>query len=196
MIVTADEVTRSLRGTAALINRPQEALKAFDCSESGFWHSFGAIVLTLPAYVVALAAERHRLGLALPGRSLVDDGVLAGLTALAHVAAFLALPVAMIFVARSLGLSKRYVPFVIVTNWVSVVAATVLSVPLILSLIGWATPGLAILFSLGFGIIVLKLQWCAAKISLEVSNGLAVAIVGLGLTLNLGTWAALRAVGA
>jgi hypothetical protein len=196
MIVTAEEVTRSLRGTAALLNRPAEGLRAFDFSEAGFWHSFGAIVLTLPAFVVTLAAERRRLGLALPGRSLLDDGSLAALAAAAHVAAFIALPVAMIFLARSLGVSKRYVPFVIVTNWVSVVALTVLSVPAVLLLLGWATPGLAVLFTLGFGVIILRLQWCATKISLGVSNGLAVAIVGLGIVLNLGIWAVMRALGA
>jgi hypothetical protein len=192
MILTADEVTRSLRGTAALINCPSEALRTFDLSETGFWHSFGAIVLTLPAYVVSLAAERQRI-LAVPGGYLFDDHSLAGLTAAAHLAAFLAFPVAMIFVARALGLSGRYVPFVIVTNWLYVVAVTVLSIPSLLLLIGWATPGLAVLFSLGFGAIVLKLQWCATKISLEASNGLAAAVVGLGITLNFAAWAAMRA---
>ena len=83
MIVTADDVTRSLRGTAALLNRRPDGLRSFDFSEAGFWHSFGAIVLTLPAFVVTLALERRRLGLALPGRSLVDDNGLLALVALA-----------------------------------------------------------------------------------------------------------------
>jgi hypothetical protein len=36
MIVTADEVTRSLRGAAALLNRRAEGLKAFDFTEAAF----------------------------------------------------------------------------------------------------------------------------------------------------------------
>ena len=142
MIVTADDVTRSLRGTAALLNRRADGLRSFDFSEAGFWHSFGAIVLTLPAFVVTLALERRRLGLALPGRSLVDDNGLLALVALAHVAAFLALPVAMIWIVRRLELQRRYVPFVIVTNWISVVGLMVLSVPALLLLLGWAPPNL------------------------------------------------------
>ena len=35
-------------------------------SERGFWHSFAAILLTLPAYVVSLALERARFGVRFP----------------------------------------------------------------------------------------------------------------------------------
>jgi hypothetical protein len=150
----------------------------------------------LPAYVVTLALERRRLGLALPGRSLLDDGGLAVLIAAAHAAAFVALPLAMIFVARSLKLSSRYVPFVVVTNWISVVALTVLSGPAVLLLLGWATPGLALFFTLGFGIIVLRLQWFATKVSLGVSDGLAAAVVALGVALNFAVWALMQPLGA
>ena len=69
MIVTADEVNRSFRGTLDLLNSRAEGLQSFDMSERGFWHSFAAIWLTLPAYVVSLAFERLRLGLLQPDRS-------------------------------------------------------------------------------------------------------------------------------
>jgi hypothetical protein len=193
MIVTADEVTRSLRGTAALLNRRPDGLRSFDFSEAGFWHSFVAILLTLPAFVVTLALERRRLGLALPGRSLVDDNALLALVALAHVAAFLALPVAMVWIVRRLELQRRYVPFVIVTNWISVVGLTVLSLPAILLMLGWATPGLSTLFAIAFGAVMVRLQWFATKVTLGVSNGVAAMIVALGLVLNLSIAAALQA---
>src|SRR5215210_909436 len=191
MIVTADDVTRSLRGTAALLNRRPDGLRSF--SEAGFWHSFGAIVLTLPAFVVTLALERRRLGLALPGRSLVDDNGLLALVALAHIAAFLALPVAMVWIVRRLELQRRYVPFVIVTNWISVVGLTVLSVPAVLLLLGWATPSLSVLFAIGFGAVMVRLQWFATKLTLGISGGIAGAIVALGLVLDLSIAAALQA---
>jgi hypothetical protein len=193
MIVTADDVTRSLRGTAALLNRRSDGLRSFDFSEAGFWHSFGAIVLTLPAFVVTLALERRSLGLALPGRSLVDDNGLLALVALAHVAAFLALPVAMVWIVRRLELQRRYVPFVIVTNWISVVGLTVLSVPALLLLLGWATPSLSVLFAIGFGAVMVRLQWFATKVTLGISGGIAGAIVALGLVLDFSIAAALQA---
>ncbi len=185
MIVTADEVNRSVRGTLDLLNRRVEGLKAFDMSEAGFWRSFAAIWLTLPAYVVSLAFERGRLGLLRPERSLLDDLWLDVAVAFGHVIGFLALPVAMIWVTRRLGLTQRYAPFVIVTNWINVVGLTILSVPAILLLIGWAPPALASLFTLAFAIIVVRLHWFATAVTLGVSGGLAFAIVGLGLGLNL-----------
>ena len=129
MIVTADEVNRSFKGALDLLNSRAEGLKSFDMSERGFWRSFTAIWLTLPAYVVSLAFERLRLGLLQPDRSLLDNLWIDFVVALGHVGGFIALPVAMIWIARWFRLEKAYVPFVIVTNWISVIGMLVLSVP-------------------------------------------------------------------
>lgn len=183
MIVTADEVNRSFKGTMDLLYLRAEGLSAFDISEKGFWRSFTAIWLTLPAYVVSVAIERLRLGH--EGGEILDSLWLDAIVALGHVAGFLALPVAMIWIARRLRVTDRYVPFVIVTNWISVMGILVLSVPAVLLLAGWATPSLASFFSLAFAFLVLRVQWFATKLTLGVSSGLAVGIVGLGIALNL-----------
>ena len=60
-------------------------------SERGFWRSFAAIWLTLPAYIVSLAFERLRLGLLQPDRSLLDNVWVDLVVALGHVAGFVAL---------------------------------------------------------------------------------------------------------
>jgi len=184
MIVTADEVNRSFKGTIDLLNSRVEGLKAFDMSERGFWRSFAAIWLTLPAYIVSLAFERLRLGLIQPDRTLLDSLWIDVVVALGHVAGFIALPVAMIWVTRAFRLTDRYVPFVIVTNWITVAGLLVLSLPAMLLLLGWATPALASLFALAFSIIVLRLQWFATKATLRVPGLVAFAIVLLGLVLN------------
>jgi hypothetical protein len=192
MIVTADEVNRSFKGALDLLNSRVEGLKAFDMSERGFWRSFAAIWLTLPAYVVSLAFERLRLGLIQPDRTLLDSLWIDLVVALGHVAGFVALPVAMVWIARSVRLTDRYVPFVIVTNWINVLGLLVLSVPAMLLLLGWATPSLASLFGLAFSIIVLRLQWFATKASLELSGLAAFAVVLLGLVLNAFVGAVMR----
>ncbi len=184
MIVTADEVNRSFRGAVDLLNSRVEGLKAFDMSEYGFWRSFAAILLTLPAYVVSIAFERLRLGLIQPDRTLLDSLWIDLVVALGHVAGFIALPVAMIWIVRAFRLTDRYVPFVIVTNWITVLGLLVLSVPAMLLLLGWATPALASLFGLSFSIIVLRLQWFATKATLGIPGLAAFAVVLLGLVLN------------
>jgi len=184
MIVTADEVNRSFRGTLDLLHSRTEGLKSFDMSERGFWRSFAAIWLTLPAYVVSLAFERLRLGLLQPDRSLLDSVWIDLVVALGHLASFVALPLAMIWVARCFNLTRTYVPFVIVTNWITAMGLLVLSVPAMLLLIGWATPALAGIFSLAFAVIIVRMQWFATKATLGLSGLPAVGVVLLGIVLN------------
>src|SRR3954453_355925 len=184
MLVSADEVARSLRGTAALLNRRAEGLDSFDMSEKGFWHSFGAIWLSLPAFVVGLAFERYRLGLLQPGASILDASWLTLVAGGGYVASFLALPATMIVIARRLDLGERYVPFVVVINWALAVALTIISVPAALLVIGWATPSPPTLYAAPAGVILLRLLWFATKASLGVSGGLAAGIVVLALALK------------
>ncbi|HZW48419.1 MAG TPA: hypothetical protein VFF61_12915 [Microvirga sp.] len=184
MIITADEVNRSFRGTLDLLHSRAEGLKSFDMSERGFWRSFAAIWLTLPAYIVSLAFERLRLGLLLPDRSVLDNVWIDFIVALGHVAGFVALPLAMIWIARRFNLTKAYVPFVIVTNWITVMGLLVLSVPAMLLLLGWATPALASIFSLAFAVIILRMQWFATKATLGIASLPAFGIVLLGIVLN------------
>ncbi|WP_210485262.1 hypothetical protein [Microvirga antarctica] len=185
MFLTADEVHRSLRGTVDLLHSKVEGLQAFDMSERGFWHSFAAILLTLPAYVITLALERIRLGYRLASGNVFDGLWIDLVVGLGHVAGFLALPMAMIFLSRALGLTSRYVPFVVVTNWIAVASIMVLSFPSLLLLIGWATPALAGLFTFAFCLLVLRVQWFATKLTLGVPGLLSLAIVSLGLVFNL-----------
>jgi hypothetical protein len=185
MIVTADEVNRSFKGTIDLLNSRSEGLKSFDMSERGFWRSFSAIWLTLPAYIISLAIERMRIGAVTKG-ALLDNLWVDAVVALGHVGGYIALPLAMIFIARGLRLTGRYVPFVIVTNWISVIALLVLSVPAMLLLLGWATPPLAGLFSLAFAVILVRVQWFATKATLGLSSIPALGIVLFGILLNSG----------
>jgi hypothetical protein len=194
MIVTAAEVNRSFKGTLELLHNRVEGLQAFDMSERGFWHSFEAILLTIPAYVVSLALERVRFGVRLPDNALFGSIWFDLMIALGHVTSFIALPIAMIWLSRALGLTSKYVPFVIVMNWISVAGMLIMSVPALLLLIGWAPPTLAGLFTLAFFVIVFRAQWFAAKVTLGVPSMLALAIVSLGLVLNVFIAAAVRSV--
>jgi hypothetical protein len=193
MIVTADEVSRSLQGSLHLLHTRTEGLRSFDLSEAGFWRSFSVIGLALPAYVVSVALERQRLGILGPDHALLGSLRLDALVALAYGAGFLALPIAMIGISRRLGLTERYVPFVIVTNWISVLGLLTLSFPGILLLIGWATPELSTFFTLAFAVLLVRTQWFATKATLGVSGGSAFAVVLLGLGLDAVVAGAMRA---
>ncbi|TNC15083.1 hypothetical protein FF100_05830 [Methylobacterium terricola] len=172
MFVSADDVIRSLRGTAGLIGRRPDALRHFDVSERGFWRSFGAVWLTAPAATVALALERGT-GTAPFQLDHVTASVLAGI-----VAGFLAVPVAMIAVLRRLGRTRAYVPFVVVTNWCLAAGLAALALPGCLLLLGFATPGIAAIEAGAFAIVMLWLHGRAARAILGLP-GPAAALITL-----------------
>lgn len=182
-MVTAEEFSRSLRGAAGFLNREPDALARFDTGEPAFWRSFQAVALTIPAYVVELACLRAAIGQ--PAEpDLFGDAGLAVLAGLGHLLAFLALPVAMAPLSRRLGLSARYVPFVIVTNWIAVFASYLLALPGGLLLLGLETPALTRLFAVAFGAIVVFVQWQASRATLGLDRTSAAAVTGLGLLLG------------
>ena len=63
MRLAADDVARSLRGSWHLMTRGAEALPELDLTRDGFWRSFLAFALMLPATIAILAAARLTAGL-------------------------------------------------------------------------------------------------------------------------------------
>lgn len=187
--MTADEFTRSFRGAAAFLHRRPDALSLFEISLPAFWRSFAALLFTAPAYVVELALQRRQLGLgSVEGGLVLDDPGLAALVLTGHLLGFLALPAAMVVVARRFGLGGRYVPFVIVTNWLFVFASFALVTPGALLVLGFETPALAALFTAAFLLIALFVHWHATRVTLHsgASAAAAVTLLGLGLWLGVG----------
>jgi hypothetical protein len=184
MILTADEVVRSLKGSLRLIQREADGLRDFDVSIEGFWRSFAAIVLTLPAFVALLAERRLASGLA-PGGGLFDDPGLALGEALAYLATWFAFPLMMIGFVRLMGLERRYVGYVVAYNWSSVIASFVLALPAMLHVLGLATPSLAAFYTLAFGLVVLQYRWFLARTALSITSGLALLVVGLDLLVDI-----------
>lgn len=177
MLLTADEVTRSLRGAWRLLQHRGDAIRLFDVSYDGFWRSFAAVVLTLPVAVVALAAERMQRGLGMQGAWLTDDLGLTIMFLLAHVAVFCAFPVVMIGFVRLMGLERAYVPFVVAHNWANVLLGFLFALPVTLTLLGLATPGLGSFYALAFMAVAARLRWIVARVTLRATPGLAAVLV-------------------
>lgn len=181
-MLSADEVARSLAGSIDLIGRNARALQQFPASIDAFWRSFGAIVLTAPAFVATLAADRVRLGLPLQEGLFADPGLVL-LRLMSAGLAWITFPILMIAVVRRLGLGHRYVGFVVAYNWTAVVVSALLAVPSALYAMGFASYALSTLFVTAFAVIAFQMRWFLAKAALGVSGGLAavIAFVDLGV---------------
>ncbi|WP_439498065.1 hypothetical protein [Bosea sp. (in: a-proteobacteria)] len=172
MALAADDVVRSLRGSWHLMTRGAEALKELDLSRDGFWRSFAAFVLLLPAMVAILAAERQIAGLSNAG-SLFDSPWLVASVIGAECLAVIAVPLMLIGLVPNLTQSPRLTSFVIAWNWAGIVSASLMAVPATVFAIGWSNPGVATLQALAFASIVLRLRYCVARAAFGADNGIA-----------------------
>lgn len=111
-MISRAEIAAGLTGAWQLARRQPQGLDFFDRTPRGFFRSFWAAALALPA---ALALD-------------VFDGVFSGpaglllplvVQVIAAVIDAVAFPLAMATVTRELGRAERYVTFVVAYNWSS-----------------------------------------------------------------------------
>lgn len=193
MLLATDEVTRSLRGSWRLMSEGARALPELDLTRDGFMRSYGAAILTLPAMIAVLAAERAIAGL--PN----SEGLFQSLPVLLAVvvsqfAAFLCVPAALVAASPGLLRSPTLSAFVIAWNWTEIVSALLLAVPATVYAIGWSTPAIASVQWLAFAVIVARLRYATAKATFGGGQGLPAAIVcasflcQYGMARMLGLW--------
>ena len=176
MRLAAEDVARSLKGSWRLLRQESEAIAELDLSRDGFWRSFLAFALMLPATIAILAALRLALGLSNQS-GLFSHPELVAAVVTAQVTSVLAIPALLIAIAPHLARTPRFTGFVIAWNWAGVVSASLMAVPAAVFAIGWSYPQLAGLQSLAFLAIVLRLRHGVAKAAFGAHSGLAMPIV-------------------
>lgn len=176
MWLATDEVTRSLRGSWHLMTRGSEALKELDLSSKGFWRSFAALILTLPAMITILAAERVIDGLPNAG-NMFDSPVLVASVIGAEALAIILVPAMLVGLSPGLVQTPRFTSFVIAWNWAGIVSVSLMAVPATVFAIGWAPAPLAAVQTLAFAAIVLRLRYCVAKAAFGPASGAGVIVL-------------------
>lgn len=176
MRLAADDVARSLRGSWRLMTQGADALQELDLSRDGFWRSFVAFALMLPATVALLAAARLGAGLH-NSNGLFDAPTLVVAVIAVEFLTILAVPTLIIALAPNQIHAPRFTSFVIAWNWAGIVSASLMAVPAAIFAIGWSNPGLATLQGIAFASIVLRLRYCVARAAFSSDSRIAVPIV-------------------
>lgn len=170
------EILGSLYGAWRILRMDPAALGYFNQTADGFWNSFFAIVLVTPAfalisYIGAESLPPDALGQP-PSTGLLVFGHL-----LAFLGAWVAYPVAMIWLTRLLGLSHRYVLYIVVWNWSNVVGAAIFLLVTLLLWTGLIPSGLSDalqIFTFGY---VLFYSYLVARAGLDCTLGTAIGVV-------------------
>ena len=158
------------------MTRGSEALQELDLTRDGFWRSFLAFALMLPATIAILAAVRLLAGLPNTAGLFASPALLMAVVG-AELVAVLAVPALLIGLAPHLVHAPRFTSFVIAWNWAGIVSASLMAVPAAVFAIGWSYPSLAGLHALAFGAIVLRLRYCVAHAAFGPQSRIAAPIV-------------------
>ncbi|MGC4024459.1 MAG: transporter [Mesorhizobium sp.] len=117
----AGVVQSALAGAARMMFGKPDGLRRMDLSLDGFWDSFLAIPLAAPPLLVGWIASTSDY-LAKPGASGSQLSIVAA-NGVIELAAWI-IPILLLgLVARVAGIADRFIPYVVATNWASVIIA-------------------------------------------------------------------------
>ncbi len=115
MIASRAEINAAIRGALKLWRGDPAGMEFFDRGLDGFWRSFFAAVLAVPAHVALLLLSSSRAELAehLPRLLVVE--------AIAYVISWTAYPLVMAFMVDWLDRRDRYFDYMVPYNWAGLV---------------------------------------------------------------------------
>ncbi len=176
---SAQEAVLSLYGAYRLARFDARGMTYFETSIEGFWRSFFAAVIVAPFYAVLLFMRY----------AASETGVgamrFASVEAIAYVIAWVAFPLAMVFLARVLKREERYLGYIVAYNWAAVLQNG-LYLPLGMLGVTAAVPvGAANVLGLIALSLILVYTWFIARVALNVGAGPAAALVALDLVLSV-----------
>lgn len=153
---SAAEIQRYLTGAWRLMTGRSDGLLLLDISADGFWNSFFAIVVALPALFVGWIGVANEIA----GEPLVG-GRLSILLRLAAIdlSAWILPLIALAIAAPLAGIGARFVHYVVASNWGSALIIWLMLPAALLRLISPSSSDLAALLSIGLFGLSMVLTW-------------------------------------
>lgn len=176
-MISTQEIVNGLWGALRLAGRDTDGYRYFDTSLDGFWRSFTAAVLSIPAYVIVTAMRSNAVYVEPAAYFLIES--------IAYVTGWVAFPFAMLYVVDALDRRERYITFVVATNWAVAIQIALIAFIAALEGVGLLTEDLGRFFSLVATLWILTFQWFIARTALDISAPAAVAVVLLDLAIGL-----------
>jgi hypothetical protein len=177
--LTRDEIVRSLTGAwHVFLDRP-DASDYFDLSVIGFWRSFRAILLVVPAYVLSALTTWTTL----PAE--IDGSWFVAAKTVSLAIDWVAFAVVLALVADRLHVGPTYSAYIIVRNWASVIATAPFGLVALLYVLGLVGQDVAGTLSLAILFVILRYNYLIARRVLQVGVPLAIGIVVADFILSL-----------
>lgn len=179
------DVQGGLGGAWRLMTGRADGIRLLDLSADGFWNSFFAMLLALPALGLgwlSIANDLAALDLVPFGRF----GTIARLM-LVDFSRWVLPLVAFALVARQAGLADRFVHYVVASNWGSAIVVWIMLPPAIFRLLLPGQEEFAAVLSLGLFTVTMVLTWRLTVTVLGKGVGVGSAVFGAMFAVSVGT---------
>ena len=170
----AEDIQQYLTGAWRLMMGKSDGIRLLDISADGFWNSFFAIVVSLPALVVGWVAVANELS---------QDPDIAGgrfsiflRLGLVDIGAWVLPLAALALVAKPAGIGGRFVHYVVATNWGSALIVWSMLPPALLRLFFPSASDTASVISLVIFVLSLVLSWRLTNSALGRGPAIASAV--------------------
>lgn len=169
----SDDIQHYLFATWRMMTGKPDAIRMLDLSAEGFWDSFFAIIIAIPALFVSWVTVANDIG----GGGTTGDriSILLGL-AFVDLVSWVAPLVVLGLVARYIGIGDRFVHYVVATNWASAIVIWLMVPPGIIQLFWPQAEAFALALSLGLIALTLVLMWRVTNAAIAKGPGVATGV--------------------
>lgn len=181
-MISSAEVVRSLYGAWRLACRDPLGLQLFDTSVEGFWRSFYAALVALPAYAVMVGFRvADEVGTADPMRLFAIETI-------AYVIGWTAFPLVAFYLTQILNRANYYPAYIVTYNWANVLQVALYMPVTVLAGSGIVSTGIGVTLGLIATGAIVVYQYYIARTVLDIEPlpavGMVVTDLVLGLMLN------------
>ncbi|HEX6978637.1 MAG TPA: hypothetical protein VF342_05010 [Alphaproteobacteria bacterium] len=178
-MITAREISFSLFGAWRLAHLDRSGMQYFDISIAGFWRSFWAAVVVLPAYLILVILRVAERPIAAgPAR-------IAAIELIGYVIGWTAFPLASWYVVSALGRAERYLGYIVAYNWANVLQVCLYVPVAVVGGSGLLPDAIAMLLGVAAIAAVLYYQYFIARTALDLDAVPAIGLVLMDMILGV-----------
>lgn len=168
-----DHIQSYMAGVWHLMNGRPEGVRSLDLTADGFWNSFFAVVIALPALFVGWVSLANEIE---GGGAFGMRVTILFRLAIIYLATWIGPLLLFAAVAGPAGLGSRFVPYVVASNWASALFVWFMLPPSLLSLVWPAGAEFASALSLGFLMVTLVFSWRLTNSVIAMGPAVATAV--------------------
>lgn len=186
----AEDIQQQLLGAWRMMTGRRDGIRLLDVSIDGFWNSFFAVVVALPALLVGwvpLANELAAADTRFSGRALLLFRL-----AIVDVGSWVLPIAALAVVAGFAGIRDRFVHYVVASNWASALFAWFMLPASLLRLVVPGAAEAATALSLGIFLGCLVLSWRLTNAAIDKGPAVATGVFAGMLVASIMTLFALQ----